>query len=374
MVGTLPPPMGGDAKALKTLVESAEFIEQFTADVVDISDGRLRSAGGPVITVSKVHRIVNAAWSIASSGRGEPPALYYLVIAQSPMGAMRDLFLLWVMRAAAGRGAQVILHLHGGGFQEFYRRAPGLLRHMIRRSFGRVRAAIVLGPSLAGMFDGILPRERVAVVANCVSNDALLSVDDYEAKMRSVSSRPLRVLYLSNMIVSKGYLDLLEAAGYLASSGVELQVSFAGPFPTIAAERAFIDRLATGGAAGVASYKGAVSGREKYQLLREHDVFVLPTYFPNEGQPISILEAMGAGMAIICTDHGGIADLVTDGVNGVFVPREDPHALAQALGGLAADMERVRCFGAANRQKVLNGYTEDAYVARMSEVVWACLS
>ena len=53
-----------------------------------------------------------------------------------------------------------------------------------------------------------------------------------------------------------------------------------------------------------------MGGEEKRKLLKECYIFALPTRYPNEGQPISILEAMGNGMFIITTDHAGIPDIV----------------------------------------------------------------
>lgn len=65
------------------------------------------------------------------------------------------------------------------------------------------------------------------------------------------------------------------------------------------------------------TYHGIVGGKEKRELLKKCYIFALPTRYPNEGQPISILEAMGNGMFIITTDHAGIPDIVEDGVNGI---------------------------------------------------------
>jgi len=59
-------------------------------------------------------------------------------------------------------------------------------------------------------------------------------------------------------------------------------------------------------------------------------IFCLPTYYPNEGQPISILEAMANGCAIVTTDHGGIKDVVTK-ENGIFVGKSNPCDLKNAL-------------------------------------------
>ncbi len=50
--------------------------------------------------------------------------------------------------------------------------------------------------------------------------------------------------------------------------------------------------------------------------------FALPTRYPNEGQPISILEAMGNGMFIITTDHAGIPDITVGTENGIVLKNQ----------------------------------------------------
>ncbi|MFN9913044.1 MAG: glycosyltransferase family 4 protein, partial [Pirellulaceae bacterium] len=71
------------------------------------------------------------------------------------------------------------------------------------------------------------------------------------------------------------------------------------------------------------TYRGVVQGSEKLELLKASQVFILPTNYRKEGQPISIIEAMGSGMAIFTTHHAGIPDLVHDGENGVIASQED---------------------------------------------------
>ena len=76
-------------------------------------------------------------------------------------------------------------------------------------------------------------------------------------------------------------------------------------------------------------------------VLAEHDVLVLPSVM-RESHSILTREALGAGLAVVCTDTLGPEEVVQDGVNGLIVPAADPHALALALARLTADRPTVR--------------------------------
>jgi glycosyltransferase involved in cell wall biosynthesis len=86
----------------------------------------------------------------------------------------------------------------------------------------------------------------------------------------------------------------------------------------------------------------------------------------NEGAPIALLEAMGAGNAIVATNVGGIPDMVHDGVSALLVPKEDAEALAAAMLRLVNDpAARSRLGGAAKER------TSEFTVPRFAEVTAA---
>ena len=371
VVGTLPPPMGGAAIAVQTLTDSECFRDRFSARIINVSDGKIRSAGGRVLTASKIFKILECASALRREARDSRPDLYYLVIALSVASSLRDLLFLWVIRAHMKRGARVVLHLHGAGFREFYAGAPKLLRRRIRQSFGRVDAAIVESPCLRDTFNGILPDSKTFVVPNGVDNEFLLSEVDLLAKMeRRASTSSTTFLYLSNMIKSKGYMDVLVAASRVCDRRSDCRVVFAGPFPTDVERRSFLAAIESAAAGGRISYVGVVDAEEKYGLLRDSDVFVLPTYLP-EGQPISILEAMGAGMPIVTTRYGAIPDLIASGINGVFVQRQNPEDLTNAMLVLCDERDTVSRMGLANRAKIMECFTEERYTESMVELFLA---
>jgi glycosyltransferase involved in cell wall biosynthesis len=95
------------------------------------------------------------------------------------------------------------------------------------------------------------------------------------------------------------------------------------------------------------------------ELLARSDVFVLSSR--SEGFPVSILEAMAAGLPVVATDVGGIAEAVEDGETGLLVPAADPEALACALERLVSDADLRRRLGAAGRARALRLFDVTRY-------------
>ena len=84
------------------------------------------------------------------------------------------------------------------------------------------------------------------------------------------------------------------------------------------------------------------------RLLPLFNVFVLCS--ESEGYPVSLVEAMAAGCAVVCTDVGGTREIVTPGHDGILVSVHDPVAFREAVGGLLKDPNRRVALGHAARQ------------------------
>jgi glycosyltransferase involved in cell wall biosynthesis len=88
----------------------------------------------------------------------------------------------------------------------------------------------------------------------------------------------------------------------------------------------------------------------------------------NEGSPVSLIEAMASGRAVVATRVGGVPDVVDDGVTGHLVAPGDPRGLADAMVGLLADPERRRAFGAAGRKRVCPAYGAERLLADVARL------
>lgn len=135
---------------------------------------------------------------------------------------------------------------------------------------------------------------------------------------------PLRLVTIGRLIPRKGYVHLLEALALLHRTDVELTIIGDGPLlPSLedAAERLGVRSHVT--------FAGSASEDRKWELLRSADVFVSASL--HEGFGIVFLEAMYAGLPIVCTDTGGQTDILRAGEHALFVPPERPEQLASAL-------------------------------------------
>ena len=89
-------------------------------------------------------------------------------------------------------------------------------------------------------------------------------------------------------------------------------------------------------------------------ILRASDVFVLSSDY--EGNPLSVLEAMAAGLPVVSTAVGGVPELVQHGATGLLVPAGDARALAEAITQLGRDTDQRAAMGHAARQTALERF------------------
>ena len=96
----------------------------------------------------------------------------------------------------------------------------------------------------------------------------------------------------------------------------------------------------------IVKYQGWVSKKRKAEVLNSSDVYILPSYA--EGSPISILEAMSYGMAIISTKVGGIPELVRENQNGFLIEPGNPGQIEKALDSIISNQGILEKFGSVS--------------------------
>jgi len=107
------------------------------------------------------------------------------------------------------------------------------------------------------------------------------------------------------------------------------------------------------------------------QLLASSDIFVLASRF--EGLPISILEAMRAGLPVVATNVGGVRELVDD-QTGILVPAGDPSSLAAAIRELIANPQLRTLLGKNGRIKFEKNFRAEAMTEKIIAVYNTCLA
>jgi glycosyltransferase involved in cell wall biosynthesis len=193
--------------------------------------------------------------------------------------------------------------------------------------------------------------------------------EDSELEPESVT-----VLFLSSLFPSKGLLVFLEALALAREREPRLRGVVAGPWPSRQIEdetRELVQRLFPDNSV---VFTGPVEGDEKTRLLTSSDIFCLPSFYPQEGQPLVIIEAMAAGLPVVSTMWRGIPETVVDGETGLLVETARPDLVAEKLTALAMDAPTRRRLGKNGRARYESLYTQEAFGRRMLEALRPFLS
>ena len=238
---------------------------------------------------------------------------------------------LYLTLRAIGKGRIPILVFYHGGLYEELRwvRSPPTLAAANTLS-RRVACSFFLSEQQEAGFHSLFPgvlTERFSTFS---------SASEPLVRISSTEGRTLRLLFCGRVVREKGVFELVEATKRLSEAGANIKVTIAGEgeaLPEI--------RKDPGGLGARLDCLGYVSGDALIDAYLAADVFVLPTYHP-EGLPYAVIEAMRAGLPVVCTGAGSLAEVVEDGVHGLRVPPKDPTALTRALGVLYEDRSRLR--------------------------------
>jgi glycosyltransferase involved in cell wall biosynthesis len=262
--------------------------------------------------------------------------------------------------AASALRVPVVLHCHGGMFERDFRRMPAALQRVVSATFRRAAVVIVLSESWLSVYGDLVgvPAEKLTVAMNCVEVPAVLP---------QRAAEPLGVAFLGRLGPQKGAWDLVRAVAQLpAPLRTLLRVRLAGD-GDVAGTRALV---AQQGLDDVIEVRDWLEATERDQVLAESAVLALPS--PNEGLPMSLLEAMAWGLVPVVSPVGGIPEVVTDGVNGLLVQPGDPADIGAALRRLVEDPALRAELSAAARRSAEAGFSIEAYSEKL-ERVWAAV-
>jgi glycosyltransferase involved in cell wall biosynthesis len=338
VVGPLPPPYHGGSVATRFVLDSG-LQHEWRVTHLDTTDRRSLDNVGRLDAGNVLLAMKHATGLLRLLATARPDVVY-VPIAQNTLGLLRDATLVL---PALATGRRLVLHVHGSGLRSYHDGARPAMRRLLRAMLGGAQRVIVLGERLRPMLDGLVAGERVAVLPNG-ADDPFGGVPD-----RASRTGPVRILYLGNLIRTKGFLDVMEAVGILREKNLPVHLHLAGDFASDPDRRAAADLGAALGSA--VAFHGVVTGTAKTELLRSADIFCFPSYYPNEGHPYVVVEAMAAGLPVVATGHATIGDTVLHGKTGILVPPRDPRALASALEPLVADAGERSRLGEAGRQR-----------------------
>ena len=251
--------------------------------------------------------------------------------------------------ALAGRmrGCGVIVHAHGGNIETWL--TTPLRRTVMRLAMLPAHRVVAVWTAGEQALEASLGADKVLLIDNGVDCSTYLEPEG--------PHDPPRVLYVGLLTPRKGVLDLIEASTMLRAEGVEHELRLVGGTPD---EGPAAAEPVLAAAEGNASLLGTRPPEEMPQAYAEADVFCLPSWW--EAMPLSVLEAMAAGLPVVASDVGDVSRLVTEEC-GFVVPVKSPGDLADALRTLIKDVDGRRQMGAAARNRARTTFSSSATAA-----------
>ncbi|MBK7250108.1 MAG: glycosyltransferase family 4 protein [Gammaproteobacteria bacterium] len=327
-------------------------------EVIDLNKKDFRQGVSSPARIFEVLGILGRIWRKKGSCRA-----IYFTVSESLAGNTKDLLIYLLCFRQLPR---MVIHLHGGaGMREIMLGSNRLLARLNGFFLRRMAGVIILGQRHVEVYSNCVSRERIHIVPNFAQDQLFLDQESVDAKFRK--AEPLRILFLSNLLPGKGHLELVEAfRGLDERSRARIEIDFAGGFES---ERQRSKFLCLIDGASQIRYQGTVHGEKKRQLLAQAHIFCLPTYYPYEGQPISLLEAYASGCAVITTDHSGIPDVFTDGVNGYEVEKRSAAALRRAIVRALTMPEDLHSMATANLRAAQLRFRTSIYARELVRIV-----
>ena len=309
MVGAFPPPVHGMA-ATNAAVRDQFVAAGATTRVIDVSANTLASSLAS--RLERLPKIGSAALGLLFGGHRSGDPLY-----MSMSGGLGQLYEILFILCARLRGLRLYLHHHSFAYLD----TPNLVSWFLVLAAGRSAVHITLSRHMAERLQQLYRVRRASPVSNTVFLPGPQSVD-FPDRIRLGT-----VGFMSNLSLEKGLFEFFNLAADMQRSGMPVKASLAGPFQDARTEEQARARLTD---IDNVEYVGQKYGEEKDVFYSDIDVFIFPTLYRNEAEPLVIHEAMSRGIPVIAYGRGCIPEMIGSDSGLVIDPSVpfDPPALA----------------------------------------------
>lgn len=266
-----------------------------------------------------------------------------------------------VVEMIKSMGCKVIVHYHNKGVAT---RQDHWLDDKLYRKFFHGIKVILLAEALYPDVQKYVKRDDVYICPN--------GIPDTTGGKEPTAERHNKIphlLLLSNLLVSKGVIVLLDALKILKERGYSFVCDFVGGETAEIDAARFKEEVEKRGLNRMAVYDGKKYGKDKDKYFNNADVFVFPTYYSNETFGLVNLEAMEHKVPVISTNEGGIPDVVKEGQNGLVAEKKNSVSLADCIAELLDDKQLREKMGEDGFKKFKEHFTLQAFETKFKDCI-----
>lgn len=349
-----PPPVHGSAVVGLQIKESKIINENFDCFYINVGTSRsidlFRKS-----PLRKFFRYLIIIWKVLGNLVSNRPALCYFAINAKGNAFYKDALVVLLIKLFR---VKLVYHFHNKGVSA---RQNRFIDNLLYRFVFKNTNAILLSKYLYADIQSYLPVTKIHICPNGIPEEEIPS-KIYDKNHEGI----VKILFLSNLIESKGVYILLEACSILKQNGITFECDFIGNEGDINVTQ-FQKMTKSLGLTYHVKYLGRKYGEEKNRAFKNADIFVFPTY--QDCFPLVLLEAMQHKLPVISTYEGGIMDIVKDGETGFLVQQKNVQALAEKLEILIQNNELHNKMGIAGRKKYEQEFTLKKFEIRLTEIL-----
>lgn len=364
----MPPPVHGASMVGQFIHDSELVNSSFDCHYVNLAVAtRLDEIGKG--GWHKAKWVLKKLMEVRKAVKSVKPDLVYITPNLAGIPFYKDFITIMMLKMM---GQKVVMHFHNKGVET--RQGKWLDNWLYKRYFKDVKF-ILLADALYEDVKKYVKREDVFVCSNAIPTISNAN------QVNENSDNVPHILWLTNIMKTKGIMEYLSALKILKDKGVKFQADFVGGLTKEMSGEEFDSALSMLGLNGCCTYYGPKYGDDKYSFFSQADVFVLPSY--TEAFPVSILEAMQFALPVVASNVGGVSAEVEEGVSGFLLGGKQPIMLntfrpdvceiADKLQVLLTDTDLRHKMGSAGREKYEREFTLEVFEKRIVEILNHCL-
>ena len=351
LIGPFPGPLSGVSIANQVVSEVLIDDSQFEVDLINTSYSRFDEEIGK-FSFKKTFFYLALYLNIFKIFKHK---IIYITPGQTFYGILKYGF--FIILGSIFR-KELILHVHGNHLGEEYKSLNGIKKYIFYCLVSKFSKGIVLSDSLKHNLTPFIDQGSVFCLPN-FAQDYLYEED------KNLVNDELRIFYLSNLMKEKGIICLLKALKNLEKYNITYKAKIAGNID----EKFSKEILQLLNELENTKYVGVVNGEAKKNLLKWGNIFVLPTFYKMEGQPISIIEAMATKNVVVTTNHAGILDIFKDKVNGYLVKKNSIKSIQDILTYIAINKSEIEKIATYNKEFFLENFTVNTFKKNLIKII-----
>lgn len=363
----LPPPIHGVSMVSNIIKESelinsnfdCKFINSTTAaNLDDIGKGNLK----------KLKRTYKVYSALVKTMMSYKPSVLIYTPNTTGWSFYRDIITTLIIKFFKSKNTQLVAYFHNKGVKT---RQTHFLDNLLYRFLFNNLKVIQLSECLYEDISKYAKKENVLFCPNG------LDVDTEDTAIKTDKEDIPQVLWLSNIMKTKGIEEFLDALKLLKDKGVKFRSLIVGASTMEMSGMDLRRMIYEKELEGIVNYVGKKYGEEKKKAFSSSDIFVLPSY--TEAFPLTVIEAMAFGLPVIASNVGAVSEEITENETGLFLGgttpillntfRPDVKEFADKLQMLIENKSLRQAMGAKAKVRYKEKFTQKQFENNFKDVL-----